>query len=188
MAPSPAQIYAYVLRHDLCAFIHRSFLELNPQNKYEHNWHIELLASKLEDVRAGQCKRLIVNVPPRHLKSLAISIAFPAWVLGHEPGKQILPEQVLALNPDVIIAAWCGAGDRVPLPKLVRERHWLDLKASREARVYCIRDEFLNTPAPTLIHGLRALAAALHPEVFPGTAGLLSITEVQARNSATLTR
>jgi len=105
-----------------------------------------------------------------------------------EPGKQILPEQVLALNPDVLIAAWCGAGDRVPLPKLIRERNWLNLKAAREARVYCIRDEFLNTPAPTLIHGLHALAAALHPEVFPKIAGLLSITEVPARNSETLAR
>jgi iron complex transport system substrate-binding protein len=105
-----------------------------------------------------------------------------------EPGKQILPEQVLALNPDVLVAAWCGAGDRVPLSKLIRERNWLNLKAAREARVYCIRDEFLNTPAPTLIQGLRALAAALHPEVFPKTAGLLSITEVQARHSETLTR
>jgi len=105
-----------------------------------------------------------------------------------EPGKQILPEQVLALNPDVLIAAWCGAGDRVPLPKLIRERNWLNLKAAREARVYCIRDEFLNTPAPTLIHGLHALAAALHPEVFPKIAGLLSITEVPARDSETLTR
>jgi predicted phage terminase large subunit-like protein len=90
MAPSPAKMYAYLLRHDLCAFIHRSFLELYPGSKYEPNWHIELLASKLEEVRLGRCKRLIVNVPPRHLKSLAISIAFPAWVLGHEPGKQIL--------------------------------------------------------------------------------------------------
>jgi len=105
-----------------------------------------------------------------------------------EPGKQILPEQVLALNPDVLIAAWCGAGDRVPLPNLIRERNWLNLKAAREARVYCIRDEFLNTPAPTLIHGLHALAAALHPEVFPKIAGLLSITEVPARNSETLAR
>jgi predicted phage terminase large subunit-like protein len=83
-------MYAHLLRHDLCAFIHRSFLELNPQSSFHSNWHIELIASKLEDVRRGRCRRLIVNVPPRHLKSHAISVAFPAWLLGHEPGKQIL--------------------------------------------------------------------------------------------------
>jgi predicted phage terminase large subunit-like protein len=90
MTPSPANKYAYLLRHDICAFIHRSFLELNPQTPFHSNWHIELIASKLKDVRRGRCKRLIVNVPPRHLKSHAISVAFPAWLLGHEPSKQIL--------------------------------------------------------------------------------------------------
>lgn len=90
MAPSPASMYAHVLRHDLSAFIHRSFLELNGQPRFLPNWHLEVLAAKLEDVRRGTCKRLIVNVPPRHLKSHAISIAFPAWLLGHDPMKQIL--------------------------------------------------------------------------------------------------
>lgn len=90
MALSSANMYAELLRHDLCAFIHRSFLELNAGKHFLSNWHIEVLAAKLEEVRHGTCKRLIVNVPPRHLKSQAITIAFPAWVLGHEPTKQIL--------------------------------------------------------------------------------------------------
>jgi hypothetical protein len=36
----------------------------------------------------------------------------------------------------------------------------------RNSQVYCISDELLNTPAPTLVMGLRALAAAIHPAVF----------------------
>jgi hypothetical protein len=83
-------MYADVLRHDLCAFIHRAFLELNPQTRFHTNWHIEWLGAKLEEVRQGHCKRRIVTMPPRLLKSHAISIAFPAWVLGHDPAKQIL--------------------------------------------------------------------------------------------------
>ena len=90
MPASPANMYADLLRHDLCAFIHRSFLELNPQNPFHPGWYIEVIAAKLDEIRRGHCKRLIVNVPPRHLKSHAISIAFPAWVLGHEPSKKIL--------------------------------------------------------------------------------------------------
>jgi predicted phage terminase large subunit-like protein len=90
MAPTPANMYADVLRHDLCAFIHRSFLELNAREEFLSNWHIETLAAKLEEVRRGSCKRLIVNLPPRHLKSHVISIAFPAWLLGHDPSKHIL--------------------------------------------------------------------------------------------------
>jgi predicted phage terminase large subunit-like protein len=90
MMPSPTNMYADLLRHDLCAFIHRSHLELNPQTPFLSNWHIELLAAKLEEVRRGSCKRLIVNMPPRHFKSHITSIVFPAWVLGHEPAKQIV--------------------------------------------------------------------------------------------------
>ena len=89
MAISPSQMYAQLLRHDLCAFAHRSFLELE-QSRFHPNWHLEVLAAKLEEVRHGRCKRLIINVPPRHLKSLMTSIIFPAWLLGHDPTKKIL--------------------------------------------------------------------------------------------------
>ena len=90
MPRSHAGTYADVLRHDLSAFIHRSFIELNGATKYLGNWHVELIAMKLEEVRLGKCKRLIINVPPRHLKSHATSVVFPAWILGHHPSKQIM--------------------------------------------------------------------------------------------------
>jgi len=89
MAPSPAKMTAEIYRQDLLAFIHRSFLELNPAQKFEYNWHLELICQSLEDVAYGNCKRLIINVPPRHLKSHSASIAFPAWFLGHFPEKQV---------------------------------------------------------------------------------------------------
>ena len=90
MASSLGRLYADILHNDFGAFLQRSFLELNPQGQFEPNWHIEVLAAKLEQVRRGKCKRLIVNLPPRHLKSHTASIAFPAWLLGHDPAKQIL--------------------------------------------------------------------------------------------------
>ncbi|MBX6361074.1 MAG: ABC transporter substrate-binding protein, partial [Acidobacterium ailaaui] len=82
------------------------------------------------------------------------------------PGKTTNAETVVSADPDVIVMAWCGAGDRVPLERVVRQRGWQDLKAVRQGRVYCIADEWLNTPAPVLKNGLRALASVLHPEVF----------------------
>jgi iron complex transport system substrate-binding protein len=81
-------------------------------------------------------------------------------------------------NPEVVVAAWCGAGDRVPLEKIIRDRGWEQMRAAKENRVYCIRDEFLNTPAPTLIQGLRALAAAIHPEDFPQPSSLRCISKI----------
>ena len=89
MGPSPAAMTAEIYRQDLLSFIDRSFLELNPAATFEYNWHLELIAQNLEDVAYGNCKRLIINVPPRHLKSHSASIAVPAWFLGHFPEKQV---------------------------------------------------------------------------------------------------
>jgi iron complex transport system substrate-binding protein len=94
------------------------------------------------------------------------------------PGQQCSAEDIAQLDPEVIIAAWCGAGARVPLDKIIHDRGWLSTAAARTSQVYCISDELLNTPAPTLIEGLRALAAAIHPETFVSVRGLRSITEV----------
>ena len=49
-----------------------------------------MLAAKLQAVRDGRMRRLIINVPPRHLKSLAASIALPAWLLGHDSAKAVV--------------------------------------------------------------------------------------------------
>jgi iron complex transport system substrate-binding protein len=95
-----------------------------------------------------------------------------------DAGRPLSGEQVVQLDPDIIIAAWCGAGDRVPVEKMIAKRGWQDTSAASTGRVYCIRDEFLNTPAPTLLSGLAALAWAIHPEVFPHTKGIRQITAV----------
>lgn len=79
-----------VLRQDLCTFLERSFYDLNPTTRFLHNWHLEVLAAELEACRLGKTKRLIINLPPRSLKSHCASIAFPAWLLGHDPSAQII--------------------------------------------------------------------------------------------------
>ena len=86
---------------------------------------------------------------------------------GEFVGQPAEEDSIRRADPDVIALAWCGAGDCVPLEKIVRERGWQDLRAVRQRRVYCISDELLNTPAPTLLDGLRALEAAIHPERHP---------------------
>jgi len=94
------------------------------------------------------------------------------------PGRTIKAEDVVGLNPDIIVAAWCGAGDRVPLEKIIADRGWQTTSAAKNGRAFCVRDEFLNTPAPTLLQGLHALAYAIHPELFPRTKGIRQITRV----------
>jgi iron complex transport system substrate-binding protein len=123
-------------------------------------------------------------------------IASQAWVAelveaaGGEflgaPGRQISAEEVARINPDIVIAAWCGAGNRVPLEKIVAERKWQGTHAARASRIYCVRDEHLNTPAPTLLRGLDALAFAIHPELFACTEGIRQITWVSSSTAANL--
>jgi predicted phage terminase large subunit-like protein len=84
------EAYQYILRRDLMSFTERSFYELNPQTNFVNSPHIELLVSKLESCRQRKIRRLIVNLPPRSLKSHAASVVFPAWLLGHDPSMQII--------------------------------------------------------------------------------------------------
>jgi predicted phage terminase large subunit-like protein len=82
--------YRTVLRSDLYTFVDRAFRELNPKAAFQHAWHNELVAAKLEASLRGEINRLIINVPPRSLKSHSAAVAFPAYVLGHNPCAQII--------------------------------------------------------------------------------------------------
>ena len=79
-----------ILSEDLTSFIERSYYELHPGREFELAPHIEVVATRLEALRRGEIKRLTINLPPRHLKSHCVSIAFVAWVLGHDPKTQVL--------------------------------------------------------------------------------------------------
>ena len=96
------------------------------------------------------------------------------------PGARTSAEEIAREDPEVIVAAWCGAGDRVPLEKIVGERGWSGFRSVQGKRVYCIADELLNTPAPTLVEGLRALAWAIHPDLFPQPPGIRALDSLTA--------
>jgi hypothetical protein len=82
---SEARLLEGLLRADFRAFLHKTFLTLSPGQTYVSTWHVEAIAYQLERVRRGEVRRLIINMPPRSLKSIAASAAFPAFLLGHEP-------------------------------------------------------------------------------------------------------
>lgn len=59
-------------------------------NQYRVNWHHKVLAEKLELVKEGKLKKLMVFMPPRHGKSELVSVNFPAWVYGSNPDLNII--------------------------------------------------------------------------------------------------
>jgi predicted phage terminase large subunit-like protein len=87
---SEGRLLQALLRDDFRAFLHKVFNTLAPGQTYTHTWHVEAIARHLERVRCGEVKRLIINMPPRSLKSIAASVAFPAFVLGRDPSRRII--------------------------------------------------------------------------------------------------
>ena len=81
---------AALLHDDFASFAACCFRALNPRTRFVMNWHVEVMTGKLAAVREGRIRRLLVSVPPRHLKSHVASVSFPAWCLGHDPSAQIL--------------------------------------------------------------------------------------------------
>ncbi|MDR6303301.1 putative phage terminase large subunit-like protein [Nitrobacter vulgaris] len=79
-----------ILRNDFAGFVRRSFRTLNPGSTFVPNYHINAIAYQLERIRRGEINRLIINLPPRYLKSIVTSVAFPAFLLGQDPKRRII--------------------------------------------------------------------------------------------------
>ena len=77
-------------RKDLALFTERCFYEANAGMPFDHNWHFDAIAHELKQVMDGKVRRLLITMPPRSLKSHSASVAFPAWILGHNPSKRIV--------------------------------------------------------------------------------------------------
>jgi predicted phage terminase large subunit-like protein len=86
----PAIALNAVLRAELYSFVRKTFGTVSPGDCFLANWHIRAICYELEKVMRGETKRLIITMPPRYLKSICASVAFPAWVLGHDPTQKII--------------------------------------------------------------------------------------------------
>ena len=78
-----------ILRNDFKSFLRRCLATLNPGMPFLPNWHIKAITYQLERARRGEINRLIINMPPRHLKSLTVTVAYTAFLLGHDPRQRI---------------------------------------------------------------------------------------------------
>src|SRR3984893_11508874 len=79
-----------LVQQNYCPFLRVAFETIVPGEQLHLNWHIRAFANALERVAAGITKRLIITVPPRSLKSISASVAFPAFLLGLNPAIKIV--------------------------------------------------------------------------------------------------
>ena len=87
--PTPKEFDA-LTRLDFNVFVERVFYELKGSAEYIDNFHIALLCDEIEAVRLGKNRYLAIALPPRSLKSILVSVALPAWLLGHDPSMEIV--------------------------------------------------------------------------------------------------
>ncbi len=85
-----ASWYDELLKADFPTFIGKTLSTVDPAATYQPNWHINVIAEYLEAIRRKEINRLIINLPPRSLKSVCVSVAWPAWLLGHSPQSRII--------------------------------------------------------------------------------------------------
>jgi hypothetical protein len=85
-----ARALGALLRCNLNAFVEKSFSTLAPGQAFVPEWHLQAIGWQLERVRRGEIRRLIINMPPRSLKSIMTSVAFPAFLLGDDPTQRII--------------------------------------------------------------------------------------------------
>lgn len=84
-----AHAFRIALAADPIAFLERAFCELDPQGKLLAADYIFYLNNVLRAVAGSEVTRVIINLPPRHLKSILISVVWPAWLLGNSPEMRI---------------------------------------------------------------------------------------------------
>jgi predicted phage terminase large subunit-like protein len=69
----------------LLDFIQSAWSILEPSTPYQHNWHIEVITAHLEAISRGELQDLLINVPPGFMKSLTVSVFWPAWEWTWKP-------------------------------------------------------------------------------------------------------
>jgi predicted phage terminase large subunit-like protein len=74
----------------LSQYIRQAWHILEPTTPYTHGWHIDAISDHLEAVSRGEIRNLVINMPPRHMKSLSVSVFWPTWVWTREPSKRWL--------------------------------------------------------------------------------------------------
>src|SRR5215207_5059960 len=83
-------VLATLLRTDLRFFVRKCFHTILPGTPYLPNWHVDAIVHQLMRVQAGEISRLLINQPPRSLKSICVSVAYVAWLLGHDPTRRVI--------------------------------------------------------------------------------------------------
>lgn len=124
-ATALAEIRREKAERNLSDFIRQAWPVIEPGAAYIHNWHIDLISEYMEAVNAGQINRLVINIPPRHMKSIQATVCYPVWTWIRQPERRFikvsysdsLSRKHNVLSRDIILSPWYQRtwGDRFQL-------------------------------------------------------------------------
>lgn len=78
------------LAGDLRGFVRAGWRVIEPMTEFRSNWHIDAIAEHLDAVYRREIRRLVVNIPPRTMKSSTVTVLAPAWRWTSEPHERFL--------------------------------------------------------------------------------------------------
>lgn len=84
------KLHDTIVKNQFSAFLEKVFHTVSPGQAFLPNWHLEAISAYLNACERGEMKRLIINMPPRMLKSVSVSVAWPAWLLAQNPSTRIM--------------------------------------------------------------------------------------------------
>lgn len=90
--PDEQAVFNALLRQDLRFFLEKVFTTLKPTEAFVDNWHLDAICHRIQTMLSPDSdeQRLVISLPPRSLKSVFCSVALPLFVLGNDPGRNIL--------------------------------------------------------------------------------------------------
>jgi len=84
------EILNAILRTDFKPFVRKVFAEVSAGDDYMDNWHVDVICDEIMNMVEGKNNKLIVNIPPRYMKSIICSVALPAFLMGHRPETNVI--------------------------------------------------------------------------------------------------
>lgn len=86
---SNANVLPALLRRSFPLFLRFAYREIGGDGQLQWNFHIDAMIHRLALIEAGECRRQIITMPPRHLKSVVMT-AWVAWMMGNNPGLRFI--------------------------------------------------------------------------------------------------
>lgn len=86
----PQALLRALMRKEFRVFLRKAYPWISGGDLLQWNWHLDAIAFELSRIERGGCQRLLVTMPPRNLKSITVSVAWVAWMLGRDPRRNFV--------------------------------------------------------------------------------------------------